>query len=631
MAVLDAEEEAVQAFVSHAQNCEALASDRPDAYRWRVVLLAMLGYAFPPAVLLALVGFFAAGIWIYAVNDFHGGGWLIGKLGVALLFLIVMVGRAMWPRFGAPDGIRLKRADAPEFFAFIDEIRGKAGNPKVHRLYVTDDLNAAVRQTPRLGFFGWHRNDLILGLPLLLALTKKETAAVIAHEFGHLSGAHGKLGAWIYRSRFLMARIQHAIEAKSYFGSWIFRRFYGWYEPFFAAYSFALAREQEYEADRMAAEAVSAQAAADALARSSVAADYIGGVFWGEVWDEAARQAEPPSLVYGRLGIALASLHKWGGSVDSFDANRGEITGYADTHPSLSDRARALDVEARLPPAISDAAAWLLPNDGAQLVLEFSEQWQAEVAEHWTERHAELQERIQHLAALDAAAENGALSEEDALERGYLAERFIDAEAALLRFEQALTWTDGAAAPMFQLGRILLNLGRDEGLVCLKQAMDADDDAIVPACELAEAYLNNAERGGETVDFVRRREAHQKILDEDSDDRHRIDRGDTLAAHDFDEEQLEPIMRVIGAARKKGLKRAWLVRKTTKHREWEAAYFLVCDVGGFTRWTEDMDELQTEMAEALAGHENVVVMICDVADAWLRTKASLVAHAQVFP
>ena len=630
MAALDADE-ALQAFVSQARKCESFASDDPDGYRWRVAALAVLGYAFPPAVLLVLSGAFAAGVWYYAANGYHGGSALIGKLGIALLLLVGMVGRAMWPRFGAPDGIRLRRDDAPDLYGFIDEVREKAGGPTLHRVYVTDQMNAAVRQTPRLGFFGWYRNDLILGLPLLMSLTRDEVAAVIAHEFGHLSGAHGKLGAWIYRSRLSMARILEAIEERRYFGSGIFLRFYRWYEPFFAAYSFTLAREQEYEADRMAAEAVSSQAAVDALARVSIACDYLQQVFWNDVWQDVERMAEPPKLVYGKLGIALVSLNKWNGLDDSFKASVGERTDYADTHPSMSDRARALGIEPRIPPTINNAAAWLLPNDGAELVVEFSQRWQAEASPHWTERHEEIQAHMQRLAALDEAAEKSPLSLDDAMERGFLAERFTGREAALMRFEQALTWTGNTAPPLFQIARILLSLGRDEGLACLKQVIELDDDSIVPACELAESYLNDAGRGGEATEFLRRRKAHQEILDADRADRSQIGRADTLFPHECDEAKLETTMRVIGVARKKGLRRAWMVRKATEHRTWEPAYFLVCDFGTYRRSEEDIDALLTEMVECLDGHRDVCVLLCDPGERWLPTKVSMVANAKLFP
>jgi len=72
---------------------------------------------------------------------------------------------------------------------------------------ITDDFNAAVVQIPRLGLLGWYRNTLLIGLPLMKALTRQQLAAVLAHEFGHLAGGHGRLGNWVYRLRFGWARL----------------------------------------------------------------------------------------------------------------------------------------------------------------------------------------------------------------------------------------------------------------------------------------------------------------------------------------------------------------------------------------------------------------------------------------
>jgi tetratricopeptide (TPR) repeat protein len=284
-----------------------------------------------------------------------------------------------------------------------------------------------------------------------------------------------------------------------------------------------------------------------------------------------------------------------------------------------------------VPPAISDAAAWLLPNDGAQLVVTFSERWQSAAAEEWSKKHAEIQSNLQRLAELDAAAGDGPLNDAEALERGFLAERFIDTEAALLRFEQALGWGGNNAAVLFQIGRILLDLGRDEGLLCLKQVIDQDDDSIVPACELAESYLAEAGRSGEAADFVRRRSAQMEILNADRADRSQIDRADKLTPHGWDDEQLEDIMRAIGIARKKGLRRAWMVQKETRHRAWEAAYFLVCDFGSYRRSDEELELLLTEMSGYLKNCGNICILLCDPNERWLPTKVSMVNNSKLFP
>jgi len=557
--------------------------------------------------------------------------WANGLFGIALMVVFAVVARAVWPRIERTDGIELKRDDAPELLDFIDDVRLGVGKPRLHRVIVTNRMEAGIQQIPRLGYFGWYRNELVLGLPLLLSLTKQEVGAIVAHEFAHLSGSSDRLGAWVYRSRIYMAQVLHDIEEKGRLGSWPFLLFYRWYQPLFAAYSFAVARKLEYEADKVAAELASPQAMIDALARIAIANDYIRDVFWNEIWQVVGKQPEPTKLVYGKLGVALVTLAKWGGAAESFNRNREGRTDYSDTHPSMSDRAQALGVAARVPPIISDAAAWLLPNDGAQLVVAFSERWQADVAEEWTEHYTEIRSRAQRLAALDEAATKGALSDADALERGALAETFIDTEAALVRYEQAMSWTENKAAPLYEIARILLKLRRDEGLVCLKQVIELDDDSIVPACKLAETYLNELDRGAEAADFVRRREAHEKLLANDRADRSEIGRADRLFSHECGEEKLEEIERVIGIARKKGLRRAWMVRKATKHRDWATAYFLVCDFGSYRRSEEEVEEIRTEMIAGLEGQTDVTVLLCDPDERWLPTKVNMVANAKVFP
>jgi hypothetical protein len=37
----------------------------------------------------------------------------------------------------------------------------------IHEVLVTPEFNASIAQVPRLGVFGWHRNYLRIGLPLM--------------------------------------------------------------------------------------------------------------------------------------------------------------------------------------------------------------------------------------------------------------------------------------------------------------------------------------------------------------------------------------------------------------------------------------------------------------------------------
>jgi Zn-dependent protease with chaperone function len=122
---------------------------------------------------------------------------LAARLGIVVCaFLLVMV-RALWVHLQPPKGWMLTRADAPDLFQLLDRLRKELQTPPIHVVLVTPEFNAAVSEIPRLGLFGWHRNYLLLGLPLLQVLTREQFTAVLAHELGHLSHGHARSSNWI--------------------------------------------------------------------------------------------------------------------------------------------------------------------------------------------------------------------------------------------------------------------------------------------------------------------------------------------------------------------------------------------------------------------------------------------------
>ena len=105
---------------------------------------------------------------------------------------------------------------------------------------LTEEFNAAVVQIPRLGILGWNRNYLIIGLPLMKALTRKQLAAVLAHELGHLAGGHARLGNWIYRLRLGWMRLARRLEDSESVGKLVFRPFFARYADFSVSFAGAV-------------------------------------------------------------------------------------------------------------------------------------------------------------------------------------------------------------------------------------------------------------------------------------------------------------------------------------------------------------------------------------------------------
>ena len=160
------------------------------------------------------------------------------KLLFGLGVLAAIILRAFWVRFTPPTGYEVYREDTPRLFLLIDKLTTALGTPPFHHVLIVNELNAAVVQRPRLGIFGWYQNYLLLGLPLMLAMTPAQFRAVLAHEFGHLGHAHGRFSGWIYRTRMVWSRLLEELRAHDHWGSVLFTKFLNWYAPFFNAYSF---------------------------------------------------------------------------------------------------------------------------------------------------------------------------------------------------------------------------------------------------------------------------------------------------------------------------------------------------------------------------------------------------------
>lgn len=238
-------------FIHYMRLSEYASAEAPQRYRRKVAAFAALGYAWVAGCLLAAVLVLA---WVVPVVLRGGIRWGLVFMALGALGLAWSSVRALWvPLNGKPDGIRLRPKDAPALFKMLGMVRKKVDGPRLDEVYLDDAFNAAITQLPRRGLFGGHVNRLHLGLPLLMALDGPRVAAVLAHEYGHLRGHHGRFAAWVYRSRQSWARLNAQLDGDDGAASWLTARFMSWYVPRFLAQTFALARQDEYEADRIAA------------------------------------------------------------------------------------------------------------------------------------------------------------------------------------------------------------------------------------------------------------------------------------------------------------------------------------------------------------------------------------------
>lgn len=563
-----------------------------------VILLAMTGLA--GLVLLAAVGGL---IWVLAVGP--GAVWLlVAKLGKLLIFALIPLWmllqnsfKALLIRLPAPQGRALSRQEAPALFQALDDMRQRMKGPRFHHVLLVDDVNAAVVQRPAFGLMGFPRNYLLLGLPLLEAMTPDEALAVVAHEYGHLSGAHGRFGAFIYRLRLTWSTVQAHVDAWQGRMGKLPSRLVGWYAPYFNAYTYVLARQQEYQADAAAAELVGLPAAQSALKRSNVAMA-CHSAFMDKTIETVRLQAQPPGDLAVRwaqeAAAEQAASPRW--LSDALDRQPNPL----DTHPTLRQRLRALGVPdedlSHSPDTLtgpSAAQVWL----GEQLPqLREAQQaaWRDAVNEGWTQQHQSWVERRKALAELLALEERNSDQALEVLRLQLNLEPEADHREGLAAFN--------AAHPDHALGQFLEGVARldredDSGLANLERAIALDADATKGASEKAWRYLLSRDAAAAEA-------WAQRWRDRDAWEQERARQVDTLSDQEV---LLAPTLSAEARAQAAtlmsrhthGVKRAWLARRQIAADPNFETYVIVLEL---TAWASFRSK-GPEIVQALAKEE----------------------------
>ena len=544
-------------FAALVGRLEAAAKRDPTAYQSRVLMLALAGNAYLAGIIALLLAAIAGLVATIAVLKF-----VAVKLAILLGGFLLVVLRATWIRLPPPQGIEVTRADAPRLFDLIDDLRTALDAPPFHHVLVTDEFNAAVCQLPRFGVLAGTRNYLLLGLPLMMALTPEQFRAVLAHEFGHLARGHGRIANWVYCQRRRWAQLTSALTESQSRGRLLFNPLLNHFVPYFTAYSFPLARANEYEADAASAALTSPRVVSEALTAVNVYGAFLQQRYWPRVHRDADESPQPRFMPYSSLRrgyqeeIDAAAAGQW---VEQSLAHRTDL---ADTHPSLADRLAAVGEVARFaPPADGEGAECLLGPRVPALLEQLDRQWHDGVLSAWKERHEAVRaERARHAELEGRLAAGEALGIDERVEHAWLTDDAAhDADRAISLLRAIVDEAPEHVGACYSLGMRLIARDDDAGVTLLERLLDQDPSVAVPA---AIALRDHAARRGRGEDAER---WHGRAVAL-SERRATIEReesvvrlSDTFVRHDLDAERLAALQATIrGLA---GVKRAYLVRK----------------------------------------------------------------------
>jgi Zn-dependent protease with chaperone function len=622
---------------------ELMAAAKPQSYRLRVGALAALGYAYALGIMLLLATSLILIVW--GAFETHVGV-LVVKLALPVLALLAALGRALWVKLAPPQGRELRRSEAPTLFAEIDTVARAARAPLPHHVIVTEELNASVSQVPRLGIFGWQRNYLALGLPLLVALTPEQFRAVLAHEFGHLSGAHGRFGIWIYRVRGTWAQIEDAIHhRRSSLGALLVNRFVEWYEPYFRAYSFVLARRHEVEADQTSAQVTSARAAAMALAAIALRASYKNEIVWPSITARIADEPTPPRAAFAGYVQRMPAELPLQTAVEWLTAGLRIESGVDDPHPALAARLQALGELPLDEAALSamaehlarpieqeaTAGAHYLGALASSIATELDDSWRGKISASWKDRHRHLTHARNGLRELKVRAAESPLTPNEQFRLADWTEDLQGSAAALPLVEALVASNENHASGLYMLGRMLLAAHDDAGIAYLERAMQVDPSSGGPASSLIAAHLQQVGRGQESIAYRTRSEAFIAEEAAGQAERRSVAKHDRLAAAELEEPVLERLREQLAQYPKVGV--AWLARKVTFHAPDKPFYVL--GISQSAAWWRFVSEgsstyLAKKLAEELELPPGTLIVVFDQKRKWLRRALKKVARSEIY-
>ena len=632
-------------YISLIKRLEDYAAKNPQSYELRVVALGILGYAYfigimvlflaIPIIIAASFWFFPTLLWVF-IKGALKIIWLIVIGIAAFLGFLGNALRSLWTKVPEPEGIELNREIAPKIFEIVEKTSNELKAPLPDKILLNEDYNAAVVTLPRFGMFG-KKIFLIVGLPLMQAISPEQFEAVVAHEFGHISRRHSKYAAWIYRLHETWQRFLDTQEQQEHKFAFLYSKFVNWYFPYFSAYSFVLMRRQEREADQYAVKLVGAKPLGEALINLEIKGINLAQNFWQKILDEAAHKSAPPEKVFSQMALAFRETNA---SNDFLNLAKAVAvrTDYQDSHPALAERLKTIGYWQEekndlpgLPSPINESAAERFLGETAKKFTElFDTSWQRRVEQDWKARHTYLLEVQKRIDELEKKSASEPLSAGELYERAALtAEKYGDKQALpLLREIVEKFPEDGDSNLAF--GTVLLSDEQEEGIKYIEKAKDLNSALKINADEVIFNFLRRKGRDSEAEKYLEEIEKQYEAIELAQKERSSVSPSDKFEPFVLPPEKIELIRQ--GVAYHEEIQSAYLVRKSVQYMPEIPFHILCLDVkipkfklGGIT---------SDNVLEAVANHvgklEVDFVLVLEKNFSGLKSEVEMITGAKIY-
>jgi len=241
---------------------------------------------------------------------------LVTVEGLSLFIGGVMTYAIFTMRFSLPSGLELTEARFPRLFELLQELGDIYGEPRIDRVVLRDRFVVRIVKTPCNGFAFSTTRTLIIGLPVLLAMSPLDVHVLLARRVGQLAGKRNRLGSWLYFLRDMWDQYVSSCARQSSPLARPVCSFFQSYAPLYRSFSVGVARSSELDADFYALQAINDRDVARGITCQVLTEAYLCHTYWPEVLETAGASGRPESLPHA----GMAKVFEHGLSDDDVEA-----------------------------------------------------------------------------------------------------------------------------------------------------------------------------------------------------------------------------------------------------------------------------------------------------------------------
>jgi hypothetical protein len=316
---------------------ESLIHKFPRFYLGCVVLLALSGYAFvlifPLLVPVGLLNIYE----IFVSGD--AADWQAALIWSAVVIIAALVSYRMTriePK--TPVGLTLSQDKAPELFKLVQQYQDYFKRSEIHRIVITADYELDIVKTPLWALPVWSTNTMVIGLPVLQCLSKKQFECVVARRIGQFSKRYNPLTNWLYQLRAIWRQYRVIYSKQKGPGNEPLKWFFAAYAPFYSMVSLHAARLDELNADSYAMQIFNDEAVLEMITADALCRWYLQNQFWPAIYKIAAVETKSLPAPHIKMATAIQAIRDGEKLAGLINKVYKEKPRRGDAMPSLQER-----------------------------------------------------------------------------------------------------------------------------------------------------------------------------------------------------------------------------------------------------------------------------------------------------